>query len=130
MPPRKGQKPKYCRHKASGLGYVTDPANGKEVWFGPHGAAESLAKYDAWLRAFLDRPAAQAVRPRSKLATLTMSELLDAYLAHASGYYRKRGKETSEVGIIRAAVEAVNEDHGTMPANTFGPAELKAVRAK
>ncbi len=125
MPPRKGHIPKLCRHRASGLGYVTDPADGREVWLGRHGSAECTQRYHAWVQGFL----ARAV-PEAKPGTGgTVGRLVKAFLAHAGREYRKGGKETSEVGVVRSALRPLADDYELLPADAFGPPELAAVMA-
>jgi hypothetical protein len=49
-----------------------------------------------------------------------------AYWTHAQSYYRKGGKPTTELALIKTALRSF---YGTLPAAEFGPLKLKAVRA-
>jgi hypothetical protein len=44
------------------------------------------------------------------------------------GYYRKNGKPTNEVRMIKASIKIVRELYGRTPASKFGPLALQAVR--
>lgn len=119
--------PKLCRHKASNRAYVTDPFTGKEVFLGVWGSPQAQAAYDAWLRRLLDRRAevASGAPPGS---AVTVAMLIADYLDYAAVYYRKGGKETQEVGVLKIALGPVNDLCGTLDADGFGPTQLKAVR--
>jgi integrase len=119
--------PKLCRHRQSGQGYVTDPALGREVYFGRHGTPECQAAYDQWVRSFLARP-----DPRAAPGVgLRVAVLLEAHLRYADGYYRKRGKPTNEVANFKRVGAAVLLcGLGLVPAEDFGPRHLKQVRER
>lgn len=131
--------PKLCRHKTTGIAYVTDPALRREVYLktpggspARHGTPEADRAYDDWVREFLDR-ARPDIAPG--MPGCTVNRLLDAFLAHADLYYRKRGKVTSEVGNFEAAARAVRAlGLGDSPAAGFRPRDLahlqKALAAK
>jgi integrase len=59
-----------------------------------------------------------------------LSEVWAAYDRRNLVYYRKGGKVTSEVGVIRTACRIVDRLFGTLPAARFGPQELLKVRAE
>lgn len=126
--------PKLCRHSTTGIAYVTDPALKREVYFkapdgspARFGTPEADRAYDQWVREFLDR-AAPTVAPG--MPGCTVDQLLDGFLVHADGYYRKRGSVTSEVRIFEAAARAVRDRPGlaARPANDFRPRDLVAVQ--
>jgi integrase len=60
--------------------------------------------------------------------TLTVDELVLRYLDHASGYYQKNGRATSEMHILRAAVRPLVKLFGPLRATEFSPLKLKSVR--
>ena len=66
-------------------------------------------------------------RPASK-HTATVAEVVVAYVEFASGYYRKDGKPTNEVRMIKSAIKIARELYGRTPAAEFGPLALQAVR--
>ena len=59
--------------------------------------------------------------------TATVTEVVVAYIEFATGYYRKDGKPTNEVRMIKTAIKIVRELYGRTPAAEFGPLALKAV---
>lgn len=61
-------------------------------------------------------------------AGCTIGELAIAYLKHCESWYRKRGKVTSQVFLIKRAVREVRRLFGTTPAADFGARDLRAVR--
>jgi hypothetical protein len=61
-------------------------------------------------------------------STLTIDELALRYLEHATDYYVKDDKPTSEVACIRAAFRPMVKLFGPTIAAAFGPLRLKAVR--
>jgi len=60
---------------------------------------------------------------------ITMRELARKHDQHARVYYRKHGRPTSEVERLAAAMRvACQVTGGLMPAERFGPADLRAAR--
>jgi hypothetical protein len=118
--------PKMCHHRPSGRAYVTDPASRRQVPLGRWGTPEAEAAYGRWVAEFLSRPAGvPAPRPG---AAVTVDQLCEAYLEHARAYYRKGGRETSEVKSLKAVMGPLSDLYGTTPARDFGPSALRAVR--
>ena len=58
--------------------------------------------------------------------TATVTEFVVAYTEFATGYYRKDGKPTNEVRMIKAAIKMARELYGRTPAAEFGPLALQA----
>jgi hypothetical protein len=50
------------------------------------------------------------------------------YVEHAESYYRKNGRPTSEVTLIKLSLRVRKQLYGHTPARDFGPLALKAVR--
>lgn len=129
MPRRTG--PKLCHHRGQELGYVT--LNRKEFYLGrwpreqKQPPQEVLVRYNQVLAEWHARLAAV---PEPVSAEPTVLELCVAYIAHAEGYYVKRGKPTTEPGTIKDALKPVAKLYGEARARTFGPKALKAVRAE
>jgi integrase len=143
--PRAKSIPAYRLHKPSGWAVVT--INGRDLYLGAHGSAESRNAYDRaiaeWLAAGrVNTPAATPVPSPSAVirgpepaatATVTIGctvdELLLAFLDHARTYYRRAdGTPTSEYDNFRDAVRPLQRLYGPTPAAAFGPLALKAVR--
>lgn len=125
-PSKSGRLPKYCLHKPSNRGYARFGRGAKPTYFpGPFGSPESRAAYDRELAAWLGRGRAPAV---PALASPTVSQVLAAYLPYAAARYRKNGKPTTEVDVIRAAATHLQRLYGATPAAGFGVAELEALR--
>jgi integrase len=117
--------PKYRLHRSSGQAVVT--LSGRDVYLGPHGTPESKARYERAVAEWL--AAGRAERPAPG-PSLTVGELLAAYLAHASEYYSKGGEPTSHLGKVKRSLAPVRRLYGTAPAASFGPLALKAVRSQ
>ena len=124
----KPRLPRYCLHKSTGRAYVRLPTRPKAtvVYLGPYGSPESRRRYDEEVAKWLGggRTADGPAPSRGP----TVAEVADAYLSHARSYYRKRGEETSQVGLIRATMEALKEAAGRAAAADFDAARLKLFR--
>lgn len=130
MPRPRKHIPSLGLHKASGRAYVTDPFTRREHYFRhPYGSPECDAEYEDWVRKLLDRrkQVASGAPPGS---SISVARLILDYLEHARGYYLKSGRPTSEIAALESALAPVNELHGTLAADAFGPADLKAVRQR
>lgn len=56
---------------------------------------------------------------------MTINELVQEYLIHASGYYRDaRGRATNSISSIRPALRMLDETFGTLSAEALGPLKL------
>lgn len=123
--------PKYRRWKSV---YAVVRIAGKNHFLGAYGTPESKAKYDrliaAWVTAGRPRPwdGPVAARARGAGDTVLVAELIAAYLIHARAYYRKGGKPTSELALIRASMEPLARIHGSTRVVDFGPTSLREVR--
>jgi hypothetical protein len=126
MPTLNGCTPKYRRQRASSQGVVT--IGGKDFYLGTRGTKSSKLEYDRviaeWLAAGL-----QAALPEAG-AGLTVSELCVCYCRFAERHYRKDGRPTSEVHLVKHALRHVRALFGHTEANAFGPLAMKAVREK
>lgn len=136
--------PKLCLHRPSGLAYVTLPGKpkGRVVYLGPYGTAEAETKYRATLSDWLAGRsgeegvggAGRAVAgPLARVDPVpstgpTVAEVGAKFAAWAASYYVKRGKPTSQVPIVEAAVAGLAGAFGAMPAADFGARNLKSLR--
>ncbi len=114
--------PKYRKHSPSGRAFVE--LNGRRHYLGPHGSQTRIDEYDQLIAKWLGR----GRRPAAAQAATSVTEVLVAYVKFAATYYRKYGKETSEVGCIKDALKYVRRLYGRQPAEEFGPLALRAAR--
>ncbi len=125
MPRLRQSVPGYCKHRASGQAVVR--LSGEDFYLGPHGTKASRMAYDRAVFEWLAR-GRQPTQPAEGEAVFTVVELLALFVDHAELYYRKNGKPTNEVRMIKRAVKIVRELYGFTPAAEFGPAKLEAVQ--
>lgn len=133
--PRRASLPAYTRHAPSGQARVR--LNGKDFYLGPYGSAESRIRYGNLIVQTYGTPAPDPFRPApdpehetSAQPGPTVAEIVLSFMRHANGYYRKNGKETSEISCLTLAMRPLVELFGASPASKFGPQALKAVRQK
>jgi integrase len=131
MPRPRNVSPTYTIHKQSGRGrliwYDTTGARQQKLLPGQFGSEESLV---AKARLELELVASPTVAPVDP-ETLTVAEVLVAYLDFAERHYRDQvGNLTDEVRHLKATIRHVREMYGDAPATEFGPLALKAVRQK
>jgi integrase len=128
---RTSKVPSYRLHKPSNQAIVV--LNGRMYYLGRYGSLESRAEYDRLIAEWKSRrrvtPPPRASNSTSRPdSDLTIVELIAAYWRHAEVYYRKNGQPTTEVGMIKLAMQPLRRLYGDTPAREFGPLELKAVR--
>jgi integrase len=127
MPRPRIAVPTYRHHKASGkaVSDYHDPMTGtkRSVTLGPWNSAESRREH-----ARLCAEVAAGRTTTTTTASLTVNEILLAYLRFAKGYYRKDGRDTGEIPAIKAAIRFVRQLYGHVQAESFGPVALEAVR--
>ena len=117
--PKTSKPPKCCFHATSGQARVR--INGRVHYLGRFGSPEANARYerliDDWRR-----------RRNIEPATITVDELALKFLEHAEAYYRKSGRPTSEVAIIRASLRLAVRLFGNTLACDFRQGRLIDVR--
>jgi integrase len=125
--------PELRHHKGVEKGYAR--FDGVQKYFGRSGSwprdvknppGEVQAAYDRYLAEWLQGKVFASQLP--KASRLTVLELATAYLTHAQTYYRKRGKQTSEVGAIQAALRPLVKLYGGLPVTSFDVVALEKVR--
>ncbi len=114
--------PRYLHHKPSGRGYAR--FDGRFTYFGRYKSKASLEAYDRYVAEWIQNGGRQAKQSAS------VTEVVVAYIEFATGYYRKNGKPTDELRLIKAALKIVRELYGRTTAAEFGPLALKACRQK
>jgi integrase len=124
--------PSYIPHAKSGRGrlqwYDSTGTRREKLLPGPFGSPESLA---AKARLELELAASSTHEPVAGPESLSVAELLCAYLDFAEKHYRgSDGSPTDEVRHIKAAIQHTQELYADMLATGFGPLALKAVRQR
>lgn len=121
--------PSYLRHRRTGQARAvwTDPCGVRHDRLLP-GKFGSKASKAAFSRLMLEVEASpHHVGAGSE--SLTLNELLVAYVEHAEHHYRHQdGRFTSEIFEVRIVVKLMREVYGEKPIKEFGPLSVKAVR--
>lgn len=126
MPRYVNAVPKYRKHRASGQAVVT--ILGHDHYLGPHGTKVSRDAYDRLIAEFLAAGRRAAKPGDTAVPELTVVELLADYWRFCKGYYRKDGKQTSEVEAMKLIIRDVKVEFARLPVSMFGPNALKRVR--
>lgn len=116
--------PKYRKHKGSEQAVVT--LAGRDIYLGEYGSKTSKAEYDRLVSEWL--AAGRPSRAASKDCSLTLIELMAAYLPYVRRRYVKNGKPTTEQERIRTTLRLVKKNYGRTLAVDFGPRALKTIR--
>ncbi len=105
MPRKSSRIPKYCLHKGSGQAYVT--LNGRRHYLGVYDSDESLERYNRFVGELVTSPATKAAHAEPPtLRSITVVEVLAAYLKHAEAYYVKNGEPTAQLLVTKSAIPA------------------------
>ncbi|MCG3132504.1 MAG: hypothetical protein FLDDKLPJ_03354 [Phycisphaerae bacterium] len=124
--------PSYRLHKPTGRAVVR--LNGRDIYLGTHGTPASHAEYQRVIAEWISRGGhyASLVQPTGSASnnghTLSIDELILAYMEHAKAYYVKNGEPTGEVQNIREALRPLTTSYGRLSVDQFGPTALKVVR--
>jgi integrase len=116
--------PAYRRHKPTGQAVVT--LNGKDRYLGKWNTVASRAEYDRLIGEWL---AGGRHLPQPE-TDLTIAELAVRYLAFAKSYYRKDGRPTGSMRIIKVALRILKTSYGPTLAVEFGPLSLEALQVQ
>ncbi|MBK8975075.1 MAG: tyrosine-type recombinase/integrase [Planctomycetes bacterium] len=118
--------PSYRLHAPSGQAIVT--IAGRTIYLGPYGSPESRQRYE---RALGEHAARGRFVSSARLrAGIAVDDLIAGYWKHAEEYYRKDGRPTSELSVLRLACRYLHRIYGSTSASEFGPLKLKAVRER
>ena len=119
--------PSYCLHRPSGKAVVR--LNGHDHYLGPHGTEESRFAYDRLIAEWLasGRCLVPVIDDGGK-PSLSINEVLLAFVDHAERYYRDGEEQSKEVVNLKLALRPVKQLYGTTAADKFGPLALKAIR--
>ncbi len=112
--------PACIHHKGSGQAFVK--LGGRFVYLGAYGSEAAEQNYRRVVAEW------QATGGQVAQKVLTVDHVIAGYWQHAEVYYRKNGKPTSELSVLRLAMRPLHELYGAMPAAEFGPLRLKACR--
>ena len=121
----KNHIPRDRKHKRSKQAIVT--LNGKDFYLGLYGSKASKAEYDRLITEWL----AVGRRLSPGLGDdITIVELCHAYWQFAKTYYRKNGKPTGQLPMVKVALRLLRESYGRTRVSEFGPLSLKAIQTK
>lgn len=124
-PRKRGAPPPYLEHKATGQAYAT--LAGRAVYFGAYGSPESREAYRAFVA---DWEARQGRAPPVRAVPgTTLAGLVETFLAHAGGHYRRPdGTPTEEVGAFVRNLRDLLGDTPHRPAADYRAVDLEALR--
>jgi integrase len=114
--------PKYAKHKHSGQAVVH--IGGKSFYLGKFRSKDSKAKYATILARW---SAGDPIVPQVSQSE-TVGELLLEYVRWAKTYYRKNGKTTSQVTLIKSTGRELRKLFGELPVVAFGSPQLALFR--
>src|SRR5690606_34993101 len=107
-----------------------DPATGRRPQYVQRWTeateTQALARYGAWLSRWRGDPRIQD--PRRARDVDSVADLAKAYLAHVERTYRKAGQPTSHFWNAKAALQALIDHYGHLPAGDLTPPLLAALR--
>ena len=127
MPRTQKGIPSYCLHRPSGKAVVR--LNGRDHYLGPHDTEESRQAYDRVIAEWL--ASGRRVEHTHEVAaqpTLSVNEVLLAFVEFAERYYREGDQVSKEVVNFKLALRPVKQLYGHTSADQFGPLALKALR--
>lgn len=114
--------PAYQLHRRSGQAVVT--IDGRSIYLGKHGTAKSREAYRRLTGEWKER----ANQPSGEKYSASLLDLIVGYLHFATQYYRKDGKPTNELRMIKTALKIVPRLYGRTAGKEFGPLALEACR--
>lgn len=118
--------PSYRHHKPSDRAVVT--LSGKDHYLGPWQSDSSRAEYKRLLAEWMASAKTATATDSAVPPSLSVAELLTAYLVEADVAYTKNGEPTSHLHNIKDAILPLRELYATEAIATFSPLKLKAVR--
>ncbi|MFP6585019.1 MAG: hypothetical protein VCD00_20980, partial [Candidatus Hydrogenedentota bacterium] len=99
--------------------------NGRRIYLGPSGAAETQVAYDRAISEWLANRKVESVAKE----VVTISEICRDYWLHCEEYYRlPNGKPSSSLDILRQALKPLVTMYGDSTASDFGPLSLRGIR--
>jgi integrase len=113
--------PSYRHHKPTNQAVVT--LSGRDHYLGSYGSQESRQQYARLLAEW--EASNRSPTFGEPIETLTMAQVVMAFLDHAKPYY---GEDSTEYDHLRRCTKPISEMYANFPAKLFGPAEFKACR--
>jgi integrase len=127
MPRLTKKIPSYRLHRPSGRALVT--LDGRDMYLGDFGTAESKAEYDRLIAEWLANGRRLATTGDGASSDLTVNELALAFWEHAERDYRRPdGTAAPDLDNLRLAIRPLREQFGSLPAGDFGPLKLQALQ--
>ena len=114
--------PKYRLHKTSGRAVVTIAC--KEFYLGKYGTKESKQAYKRLITEW--ESTGRSMSFGAEPAMVTVAMLVSDFCDWAQSYYPQNGKDSEAAQILVAT--AWLSEYSDLPASSFGPLRLKAVR--
>ncbi|MCL1894896.1 MAG: site-specific integrase [Holophagaceae bacterium] len=119
--------PKLCcqKKKSGNLAYVS--LNGTKHYLGRYGTLESKEQY---LRLISEWTAIEKSPAKSKVkdVTITVNELVAAFLDHAENYYVKNGRVTESYGHFVRISDRLKKIYGSIHVDEFTPDCLETMQ--
>lgn len=116
--------PKYRRRSSVGAAAFIEYQGRRISLPGRADSPESLRAYHEFCQDLLTKKPADIPPP----GRVTIADLALAYLDHASRYYLRDGRPSDEYHCLRSALRPAIQLYGDLPAERYGPAELRATR--
>lgn len=111
--------PALVHHKSSNRARVR--IDGRDIWLGKWGTPEAQERYRRIVGEWLTHGRVPApVRPAAgNGAGPIVNKFILHYWRHAKAYYRKNGRPTSQLVMIRGVLRLLREHYGSMPTAEF-----------
>ena len=110
MPRLSVKAPKYRLHKPSGQAVVT--LNGRDVYLGAYGSPESKARYNQLVAGWQRSGRTSPIQKNHAAKSVTIDEMLVAYMGHVEQYDLKNGKPTIAQEEARRLLTPIHERYG------------------
>jgi integrase len=122
--------PKYRRHAASGLGFVSLPGKDKlhYIYFGKYEDPDSERQYWELISKWEANGRCLEEPENQEAGDITIARLCELFLADAQKRYVKNESPTSHLKNIRLAIRVAREAYGDLPAKDFTAVHLRKIR--
>ena len=114
MPRQVSSVPAYCLHRHSGQAIVR--IAGRDHYLGPHGCEESRAEYDRVIAEWLASGRRfESAAPTVEWPTISVNEVLLAFLDFAERYFRDGNEVSKEVVNFKLALRPLKQLYDRVP---------------